>query len=603
MPVRVARRLLSTAGCLAAALPAAALLAPGPALATTGAVVINEVESNGGTPGDWVELANTGSAAVDVSGYVVKDDDDTHAFTVPAATTIPVGGHYVADVAPRFGLGAPDSARLFAPDGTTLVDSYSWTSHATTTYGRCPDGTGAFTTTTTSTRGAANDCAAAPAPSPADPWPGGSAVTTVDVANQLGGNVSGLAYESGRGGAPDVLWAVQNGPSTLFRLLWNGTTWAPDTADGWGAGKALSYPDGSGDPDAEGVTLVGGSSSNGVHVSTERDNEASAVSRPEVLRFDVSGTTTALSATTEWDLTPDLPVVPPNSGLEAITWVPDAALVATGFRDASTGGAYDPAAHPGHGSGLFLVGLEADGSVRAYALDAATGSRTLVATFTSGFPTGVMDLEWEPETSLLWAECDDTCGGRTATLDVGADGTFGVTATHERPAGMPDLNNEGFAIAPQSSCVDGRKPVFFSDDANTDGHALRAATLRCTPLDTSAPTNLVTTLDTPRTVAPGASYTATVTVRNTGATPAGRTAVTVLTLGAGTVTGAAGGDVTGPLVTFAADGVAPGGTVMRQLTLRAPAGRSFGVTGAAAGSVTPDPRLLDNLAVAATVTG
>ena len=48
---------------------------------------------------------------------------------------------------------------------------------------------------------------------------------------------------------------------------------------------------------------------------------------------------------------------------------------------------------------------------------------------------------------------------------------------------MPNLNNEGFAIAPQSECVGGRKPVFWSDDSNTDGHALRGGTITCTDLD------------------------------------------------------------------------------------------------------------------------
>ena len=41
---------------------------------------------------------------------------------------------------------------------TTVVDSHSWTAHAATTYGRCPNGTGAFITTTTVTKGAVNDC-------------------------------------------------------------------------------------------------------------------------------------------------------------------------------------------------------------------------------------------------------------------------------------------------------------------------------------------------------------------------------------------------------------------------------------------------------------
>lgn len=31
-------------------------------------VIINEVQSDGGNAGDWVELANTGDEAVDVSG-------------------------------------------------------------------------------------------------------------------------------------------------------------------------------------------------------------------------------------------------------------------------------------------------------------------------------------------------------------------------------------------------------------------------------------------------------------------------------------------------------------------------------------------------------
>ncbi len=46
---------------------------------------------------------------------------------------------------------------------------------------------------------------------------------------------------------------------------------------------------------------------------------------------------------------------------------------------------------------------------------------------------------------------------------------------------MPDYNNEGFAIAPQSTCTAGHKPVIWSDDANDDDHALRAGTLNCTP--------------------------------------------------------------------------------------------------------------------------
>ena len=59
-----------------------------------------------------------------------------------------------------FGLGAPDSARLYDPAGN-LVDSYSWTTHAVGTYGRCPDGTGSPSSDSTPTPGAPATPAAA----------------------------------------------------------------------------------------------------------------------------------------------------------------------------------------------------------------------------------------------------------------------------------------------------------------------------------------------------------------------------------------------------------------------------------------------------------
>ncbi|MFC0552054.1 lamin tail domain-containing protein [Planotetraspora thailandica] len=445
-------------------------------------VKINEVESDGGTPGDWVELVNTGVAAVDVSGWVVKDNDDTHAFTIAAGTTMAAGAFLALDVDPVFGLGGADSARLFLPGGTTLVDSYSWTSHAATTYGRCPDGTGQFVTTTAPTKGAANAC---PGQVSTSPWPGGAAVATADDANVFGTNMSGLAYEASGGATPGVLWAVKNGPGTLYRLEWDGTKWTPSTTDGWNTGKQLHYPDGTGDPDSEGVTLTAAGLAGGVFVSTERDNGNSGVSRPEVLRFDPSGTAAGLTATKEWNLTADLPAVGANSGLEAISWVPDSFLTSHGFVDEHTGKAYDPGSYPGHGDGLFFVGLEANGTVYAYALDQNGGGFTRVATIATGFP-GVMDLQFEPETNHLWAVCDDTCNGRTATLDIDADGKFTVSHVYERPGSMANLNNEGFAIAPQAECVDGHKPVFWSDDSNDDGHALRSGTLDCTVVDLDA---------------------------------------------------------------------------------------------------------------------
>jgi hypothetical protein len=93
-----------------------------------------------------------------------------------------------------------------------------------------------------------------------------------------------------------------------------------------------------------------------------------------------------------------------------------------------------------------------------------------------------MALDYDSVRGTLWAVCDNDCNGRTATLDIAASGKFEVTHVYARPAGMPDINNEGFAITPQSECRNGLKPVFYSDDDNTDLHALRTGSISCTPL-------------------------------------------------------------------------------------------------------------------------
>jgi hypothetical protein len=317
-------------------------------------------------------------------------------------------------------------------------------------------------------------------PASAAPWPGGSAVADADAAGVFGSNLSGLAYESSGSSSPGILWAVRNTPSTLFRLVWNGSIWTPDTANGWGAGKTLLYPGGVGAPDAEGVTLAEGDP-NAVYVASERDG--GGVSRPSVLRYDVSAAGATLTATHEFNLTANLPGLGANTGPEGVGWVPDAFLVSRGFKDEATGLAYSPATYSNHGTGLFFVGVEQNGQIVAYALNQSTSTFTRVATVASGLAE-VMEVTYEPESGRLWAACDNHCNGQANTLDIAQSGpsagTFVVTNTYDRPAGMPNLNNEGFTIAPQAECANGLKPVFYSDDDNSGGHALRAGTVNCT---------------------------------------------------------------------------------------------------------------------------
>lgn len=447
------------------------------------AVRLNEVDSSNLEDMDWVELVNVGESAADVSGYVLRDENDDTGVVIADGTVLAPGAFLavdvdIADEDGGFGLGGSDTARLFAADGTTLLASFSYDGHAATTYGRCPDGTGAFEVTATATKGSANDCGILNAGA----WPGPETVTTVDAAAAFGADLSGLAYEPTGGLERGALWAVQNGDGLLYRLAWSGGAWVP--ASGWEDGATLRYPGGTGSVDAEGVGLVAGAASNGVYVASERDNAADDVSRPSVLRYDVSGGAGSLAATHEWNLDPLLPTLGNNTGLEGVAWVPDAHLVGRGFVDASTGEAYDPAGYGPHAGGVFVVAVEANGLLYAVVLE-DDGTATLVATIDPKLGLAA-DVTFDASTGLLWAVCDEACDGRTATLDVAQDGAFDgsfrITAVYDNPVGMDDgLANEGFAIAPTAECVDGVRAVWYADDAGTAGHALREAGLRCAP--------------------------------------------------------------------------------------------------------------------------
>jgi len=62
------------------------------------AVVIHEISYHvpaGNDPGDWVELHNSYPLPVDVSGWVMKDSEEGHAFSIPEATVMASGGFLV----------------------------------------------------------------------------------------------------------------------------------------------------------------------------------------------------------------------------------------------------------------------------------------------------------------------------------------------------------------------------------------------------------------------------------------------------------------------------------------------------------------------------
>ncbi|MFJ9616083.1 lamin tail domain-containing protein [Streptomyces noursei] len=464
------RRLASLAAAVAGpTLVVGTVLAPSAHAARADDIRINEVVTTGSVD-DSIELYNEGPVAVDVSGWILKDDNDGSKYAIAAGTTLAPGAFRAFDVHNAFGLGSADKARLYLPDGTTLVDSFGWSSHSNPSWSRCPDGTGAFGAAPV-TLGTANACGGDNGGTTPAAWPGGSSVTTADAADVFGQDLSGLYQEKG------VMWGAQNS-GKLWRLVPDGSGgWKPDAANGWTAGKSLRLPGGSGTPDSEGVTLTGAGSPGGVFVASERNGDASGTSRLSVLRYDVSGGGTTLAATREWNLTSDLPSAGSNLGFEGITWIPDTYLTSSGFKDESTGSTYDPNRYGGHTGGVFFVGVEGTGKVYGYVLQ-DSGAYTRVASIDSGM-AGVMELQWEPQASRLWVVCDDTCDGQHRTMKVDASGTFATTAVYDRPSGMPNLNNEGFSVSGADACVSGSKPVYWADDSNDGGHALRKGSITC----------------------------------------------------------------------------------------------------------------------------
>ncbi len=105
-------------------------------------IVINEINYNSSDEaeaGDWVELHNYSTTAIDVSGWVYKDEDDTHEFIIPDGVSISANGYLVLsndttafkEIHPNvtfvkgevdFGLaGGSDQVRIYNANGS-LID-------------------------------------------------------------------------------------------------------------------------------------------------------------------------------------------------------------------------------------------------------------------------------------------------------------------------------------------------------------------------------------------------------------------------------------------------------------------------------------------------
>lgn len=439
----------------------------GKANIVTNPVVLNEIQSNDKNGGpDWIELANPTDEILDVSGIVIKDNDDTHEYVIPNDTTIPAYGFLVIDDL-SFGLGKGDSVRLY--ENGRLIASTIWTEHTNPTWGLYPDVKGnEYKNTKEETPGAVNKFADIP---DAIQWPGANEIKIFDKTPTFLEDSSGLDFFNGQ------LYAVDNGTGR-FWILDVAKDGALSFAKGFENGKRIRFQKDADNasaagPDAEGITV----DDNGfVYIASERDNSAKGVNFNMVMMVDPNTEGTDLVALKQWDLTASLPQVSANMGIEAVEWVSNSNVVGK-LYDQNTNSAYDAANYPDAvAGGVFFVALEDNGHVYAYVLN-EDGSSVQIADIDSKIG-GAMALDFDSYENVLWVAADNGFDNRAAKVTL--TGKKEVDIVHVYPAAGVDVtaNNEGFAIADAAFTVDGQRPVYRFNDGVKTG-ALSIGSLSC----------------------------------------------------------------------------------------------------------------------------
>ena len=435
----------------------------------TNPVVINEVQSkdpNGGA--DWIELANPTNEDIDVSGIVIKDDDDTHAYTIPEGTKIPANGFLVIDENTLgFGFGKGDSVRLY--EGNMLIGSTTWSEHTNPTWGLYPDVNGTeYRNTKEETPGAANQYSDIPE---SENWSGEETTTIYDQNPTFLEDSSGLDFFNGQ------LYAVDNGTGK-FWILDVEKDGSMTFAKGFENGKRVRFQKdaenvAAAGPDSEGITVDG----NGmVYLASERDNSAKGVNYNSILMVNPNAEGEDLIAPMEWNLTDSLPQVSANMGIEAVEWISSVNVNGKLF-DKNTNAVFDIENYPNAtANGVFFVALEDNGHVYAYVLN-NDGTSVQIADIDSKIG-GAMALDYDTYEKLLWVASDNGYNNRAAKITF--NGTADVDIVHvNAPSGVDvAANHEGFAIAEYTYTKDGQRPVYRFLDGVTSG-ALSIGNLVC----------------------------------------------------------------------------------------------------------------------------
>jgi len=127
---------------------------------------MNEIYSRGTTENpDWIEIFNSGSSSIDISGYKIYDNGGQAGTKpkkeFPSSTIIPANGFYVIVTddtsASGFGLSSGGEKVWFENSDGIIIDSIAFPAlEVTQSYGRYPDGTSNWVILDSITRGTAN---------------------------------------------------------------------------------------------------------------------------------------------------------------------------------------------------------------------------------------------------------------------------------------------------------------------------------------------------------------------------------------------------------------------------------------------------------------
>ena len=427
----------------------------------TNMVVLNEIQSkdpNGGP--DWIELANPTDDKLDISGLIIKDDDDNHAYTIPEGTVIEANGFLVLTEEDfGFGLGKSDMVRIY--QGNILIQSAKWEGHTNPTWGLYPDINGVvYKNTLVETKGEANKFPGIPETYDAvETCP----IQILDKASTFLEDSSGLDFHDGRLYAVDngtgIFWIVEIGNDNEINII---------------SQKRVQFKKDAGNPkakgpDTEGIAVDGKGM---VYVASERDNSDKGVNYNTILMVDPRAEGTDLVALKEWDVTRLLPEVSANTGIEAIEWIPRNHIEGL-IVDKNTNEALDLNNYPNAiGDGIFTVALEDNGHVYGFVLN-EDETATLIFDVDPKLG-GAMGLNYDEEERLLWVSADDGFNNKRAVLEFNKTGE--PTISHVNPPGDLPVNNfEGFAIG--SSDKDGNRKVFWFEDGVSSG-ALRMSCIK-----------------------------------------------------------------------------------------------------------------------------